>query len=35
MVDADGTLSYAPYSERPDDRPDIADVFNAVVIQDR
>ena len=35
VVDADGTISYAHYSERPDDRPDIADVVNAVGIQDK
>ena len=35
VMDADGTISYAHYSERPDDRPDIAEVVTAVVIQDR
>ncbi len=35
MVDADPTIIYAHYSERPSDRPDIAEVVDAVVIQDR
>ncbi len=35
IVDASGTISYAHYSVRPDDRPDIAEVVNAIVIEDR
>ncbi len=35
VVDAHGTISYAHYSERPDDRPDIMEIVNAVVEQDR
>ena len=35
IVDANGTISYAHYSVRPDDRPDIAEVVNAIAIQDR
>ena len=35
VVDADGTIVYAHYSERPDDRPKIAEVTNAVVVQNR
>jgi hypothetical protein len=35
VVDAHGTISYAHYSERPDDRPDIMEIVNAVVKQDR
>ncbi len=31
----DETIGYAHYSERPDDRPDIMEVVNAVVRQDR
>ncbi len=35
VVDADGIIQYAHYSERPDDRPDIMEIVNAVVKQDR
>ncbi len=35
IVDANGTISYAHYSVRPDDRPNIAEVVNAITIQDR
>jgi len=35
VVDADGTISYAHYSERPDDRPDIMEIVNVVVRQYR
>lgn len=31
VLDANGVLTYAHYSERPDDRPDIAEVVQAVV----
>jgi len=34
IVDASGTISYAHYSVRPDDRPDISEVVNATVIKD-
>jgi len=34
VVDADGIIIYAHYSERPDDRPDITDILNAVATQD-
>ena len=30
VVGVDGTISYAHYSERPDDRPDITEIVNAV-----
>ncbi len=35
VVGVDGTISYAHYSERPDDRPHITEIINAVVNQDR
>ena len=35
VVDANGTISYVHYSVRPDDRPDIAEVIDAIAIQDR
>ncbi len=35
VVDADGTIIYSHYSERPDDRPKIVEVVNAVVGQNR
>lgn len=34
VVDVEGRVAYAHYSERPDDRPDIADVVQAAVGSD-
>ena len=35
VVGVDGTISYAHYSERPDDRPHITKIINVAVNQDR
>jgi len=35
VVDTDGIIVYAHYSERPDDRPDVTEIVHAVVTQNR
>ena len=35
VVERDGKIGYAHYSERPDDRPDIMEIVDAIVEQDR
>lgn len=35
IINANGIISYAHYSVRPDDRPAIAELVNATVMQDR